>query len=363
MDINKIKLNIANDGRYLANINSISYLISIDVYTILYELKNKKNSKEIYEVLKNKGKNYTVKEITEVIENTLPKLFNDSIKIENPVKKIFILCNSKVFKKYNKYTDWCFKYKTFYILILLLLLFSVIFIFKNKLLFNDIFQLKKEWIITFIFTFLIMFIHEVGHTLAAIKFELEPPKIGFGIYFIYPAMFTDLTEAWRLGNKERIIINFSGMYFQLFLNIFLIFLFYIDLFNNFYIFSFIFTNLMIIFFNLNPLFKFDGYWIFSDYYNLPNLRSRGTNYIVNLFKKKKYEEEKIVKIYSFTYVFFMIFVWIFLIINFYNSIKTLLNNNIKFEDKYKSIFIIFIVFFVLFNLIKPLIKKYVKKIF
>lgn len=360
MNFNSINIIKTNDGRYLATINEINYLISEDVYTIIKEKKEERSIEEIKETLNINGKNYTNDQISELIEEKLPRLLKENFKIDNPVKNLGTVCETTVFKKFRLITDKLFLSKLFYVLFLSQLFFSLFFIYKNSLFFDSIFQIKKEWFVTFLFTFFIMFIHELGHAIASIKFEIKPPRIGFGYYFIYPAMFTDLTEVWRLNKQDRIIINLSGMYFQLFTNSILILFFYLNILDNFFIFSFIFSNLMIIFFNLNPLFKFDGYWIFSDFFNLPNLRTRANSYLIRFFKREVSEETKLIKFYAFSFLLFMVLVWIFLSLKFYTSIRTLCNMNIEFQNKISSLLTITLILLIIYNFLKSKFKKNVK---
>ncbi len=360
MNFDSIIIIKTDDGRYLATINEINYLISQDVYTIIEGKKDKKSIDEIKKTLNKNGENYSNDEISEVIEKKLPQLLKENLKIQNPVKNLGTVCETTTFKKYRKILDKLFLSKTFYSLFISQLFFSLLFIYLNSNFFDSIFQIKIEWFITFLFTFFIMFIHELGHAISAIKFDIKPPRIGFGYYFIYPAMFTDLTEVWRLNKQNRIIINLSGMYFQLFINTILIMLFYLNVLDSFFIFSFIFSNLMIIFFNLNPLFKFDGYWIFSDYFDLPNLRTRANTYLIRFLKKEECEEKKIIKIYAFSFLVFMITVWVFISYKFYNSIIVVSNINIKFHDKISSIITLILILLIIFNFLKSKFKKNVK---
>lgn len=360
MDLSAINIIKTNDGRYLATINEINYLISEDVYTIIKEKKVERSIEEIKETLNINGKNYTNDQISELIEEKLPRLLKDNFKIDNPVKNLGTVCETTIFKKFRVITDKLFLSKLFYVLLFSQLFFSLLFIYKNSLFFDSIFQIKKEWLVTFLFTFFIMFIHELGHAIASIKFGIKPPRIGFGYYFIYPAMYTDLTEVWRLNKQDRIIINLSGMYFQLFTNSILISFFYLNILDNFYIFSFIFSNLMIIFFNLNPLFKFDGYWIFSDFFDLPNLRTRANSYLISFFKRENREEKKTIKLYAFSFLVFMITVWILLSLKFFISIRIISNINIEFHNKIGSVITILLILIIIYNFLKSKFKKNVK---
>jgi putative peptide zinc metalloprotease protein len=56
--------------------------------------------------------------------------------------------------------------------------------------------------------------HEIGHATACRYGGAEPGKIGFGIYLVWPAFYTDVTDAYRLGRWSRIRVDLGGVYFN-----------------------------------------------------------------------------------------------------------------------------------------------------
>jgi putative peptide zinc metalloprotease protein len=122
-------------------------------------------------------------------------------------------------------------------------------------------------------TCLIALIHELGHAAACAWYGLRPGEIGFGLYLVFPAFYTDVTKAWRLQPSRRAVVDAGGMYFQIILIAAAVPLAH-ALNDDRMLFAFVLYNLYLIFHNLNPLFKMDGYWIFSDLAGLPNLHKR-----------------------------------------------------------------------------------------
>ncbi|MDQ0497132.1 site-2 protease family protein [Paenibacillus brasilensis] len=55
--------------------------------------------------------------------------------------------------------------------------------------------------------------HEFGHVVAAYRYGIRPRDIGIGLYMLVPVMFVDLSEAWKLPRKQRVVIDFAGIYF------------------------------------------------------------------------------------------------------------------------------------------------------
>jgi len=116
-------------------------------------------------------------------------------------------------------------------------------------------------------------LHELGHAAACAWHGVPAGEIGFGLYLVFPAFYTDVTKAWRLNRLQRAAVDLGGIYFQLILVLLLVpvaravggsgFLPFLIL-----------CNFYMILQNLNPLFKMDGYWLFSDLAGLPNLHQR-----------------------------------------------------------------------------------------
>ena len=94
-------------------------------------------------------------------------------------------------------------------------------------------------------------------------------------------MYTNTTNAWKLDKIKRIKVNLGGIYFQLIINLALILLYYVIPFQNFLL-SLLIMNTASIVASFNPFFRYDGYWIFSDYFNLQNLKEKSTSLIQNL---------------------------------------------------------------------------------
>ena len=59
-----------------------------------------------------------------------------------------------------------------------------------------------------------MLFHECGHAAACRYGGARPGVIGMGIYVLWPAFFTDVTDAYRLGRAGRIRTDLGGVYFN-----------------------------------------------------------------------------------------------------------------------------------------------------
>ena len=168
--------------------------------------------KEILEYLQ-KG----VQSVDEISENLYNKhnLTIDSNSISITKEKIDVFFSQKtsnnfirIFKLLNpnkinfKYLEFLFFNKVFYSIFFVTLLLNTYFAFflKNSLL-NT-----QETIIWLLYTLLILFLHEIGHSVSAQKFNVNSKEIGVGIYLIFPVFYINLGESWKLEKSKRIII-------------------------------------------------------------------------------------------------------------------------------------------------------------
>ncbi len=129
------------------------------------------------------------------------------------------------------------------------------------------------------------FFHELGHASACRWAGVGHGGIGISLYINIPVLYTDVTPAWSLSRRNRFFVNMGGAYFQCFLLLALLcayvltaspFAYYLITILNI---SFIVT--------LNPLFKFDGYWILSDLLGIPNLRARSKKILLSVFTGRR----------------------------------------------------------------------------
>lgn len=125
--------------------------------------------------------------------------------------------------------------------------------------------------------------HELGHASACKHFGIRHGGIGFGLYLNFPVLYTDVTEVWRLRRANRCIVNLAGVYFQMYILLALLALFYVT--GSDTVRYMILTLNLGFIMTLNPFFKFDGYWIASDVLGIPNLRNRSKELLNYLYSR------------------------------------------------------------------------------
>lgn len=143
----------------------------------------------------------------------------------------------------------------------------------------------------FIFILLIALkvLHEFGHACACKHFGGHVPEMGIFMVVFAPLAYVDATASWGFSSKrERIIVGLGGMYFESIIAALALFTWALTapglLHDMAYNVIFL-AGVATVFFNINPLMRYDGYYILSDLLEVPNLRSRAVTYVQSLLKR------------------------------------------------------------------------------
>ncbi|MBI2838104.1 MAG: M50 family metallopeptidase [Acidobacteria bacterium] len=126
-------------------------------------------------------------------------------------------------------------------------------------------------LIVYVAANLIRVLHELGHATAARRYGASVKEIGVGVYLFMLVAYTDISDAWKLPRWQRVVTDFGGVYIQLLISIFLIIAF--GLHSSSLVFFLLMVNTVSFLVILTPFFRLDGYWLFSDIFGIPNLRS------------------------------------------------------------------------------------------
>jgi len=104
--------------------------------------------------------------------------------------------------------------------------------------------------------------HEFGHA-AALKYGGGRVRgMGAGFYLVYPALYTDATDAYRLGRWARVRTDLGGFYFHLIFALGLVGL-YLSTGWEFLLLAVLLITLDIVY-QCMPFVRFDGYWALAD---------------------------------------------------------------------------------------------------
>jgi putative peptide zinc metalloprotease protein len=114
--------------------------------------------------------------------------------------------------------------------------------------------------------------HECGHAAGCRYGGARPGKIGVGIYLVWPAFFTNVTDSYRLSRAGRLRTDLGGLYFNA---IFMLALagIYVATSSEVLLLVIAVTHLEMLE-QLLPFARFDGYFILSDLVGVPDLFAR-----------------------------------------------------------------------------------------
>lgn len=185
---------------------------------------------------------------------------------------------------------WLFS-KTATILFLLLIGAALLLVgsnlteFRSKLpQFQQFFGLNNLVYMAFVL-FVTKTIHEFGHGLVCKHFKGECHEMGFMLMVLTPAMYCDTSDSWILPNKwHRIAIGAAGMWLEVVMAAACTFIWW---YTNPGWLHYLALNVMFlssvatIVFNINPLLRYDGYYMLSDYLEIPNLSQKANQALVD----------------------------------------------------------------------------------
>jgi putative peptide zinc metalloprotease protein len=136
---------------------------------------------------------------------------------------------------------------------------------------------------------IIKVIHEFGHGLTAKHFGGEVHEMGMLFLVLTPALYCDVTDSWLLPSKwKRIWISAAGIYVECFLASIATFVWWNTeqgLWNSLSMATMFICSVNTIMFNANPLLRYDGYYVMSDWLEIPNLRTKSTQFFAYLFQE------------------------------------------------------------------------------
>jgi putative peptide zinc metalloprotease protein len=114
--------------------------------------------------------------------------------------------------------------------------------------------------------------HEVGHATACRYSGARPGLIGFGIYIVWPAFYTDVTDAYRLGKVGRVRTDLGGIYFNAIFALAITGLYLVTGLEPLLI--VVLMQHLLMFYQFMPFLRLDGYYVISDLTGVPDLFAR-----------------------------------------------------------------------------------------
>ncbi len=137
---------------------------------------------------------------------------------------------------------------------------------------------------------LLKIFHEFSHAYTAKHFGNHIPTMGLAFIVLWPIPYCDVTDSWRMHSRhQRLRISAAGILTELIIAGISLFIWGISNNPTLSSITFVLSSLTLIstlLVNLNPLMRFDGYYIFSDLTGIDNLQFRAFNMTRWFYRRK-----------------------------------------------------------------------------
>ncbi|GJL80452.1 MAG: peptidase M50 [marine bacterium B5-7] len=148
---------------------------------------------------------------------------------------------------------------------------------------------SSNWIWIAVIWTALKLIHELFHGLVCKKYEGDVLEAGIIFILFAPIGYVDATSSWRFPSRwQRIHTAAAGMYIEFFIAGIAAWVWVQSepgLVNHVSWNVILVASITTLLFNANPLMKFDGYYIFSDLMDIPNLYGEGQRFVKHLFRR------------------------------------------------------------------------------
>ncbi|MEV0675660.1 hypothetical protein AB0I60_03960 [Actinosynnema sp. NPDC050436] len=111
--------------------------------------------------------------------------------------------------------------------------------------------------------------HEFGHAAAARYGGATPGAMGFGLYLLWPAFYTDVTDSYRLGRAGRLRTDLGGLYFNALVAVFTFGVWWLSEWDALLL--VVATQIVQMVRQLAPVVRYDGYHVLADLTGVPDL--------------------------------------------------------------------------------------------
>lgn len=150
--------------------------------------------------------------------------------------------------------------------------------------------LPQNWLFLGLVYVGLKLVHELWHGIVAKQYGAVVPEWGLQLLvFFTPLTYVDASGSWRFANRwHRIHVAAAGMFIELFLAALAVVVWVRTQpgFLNSIAYNTIFAaSTTTILFNANPLMRFDGYYILSDLLRIPNLATKGQQFMKWFWRK------------------------------------------------------------------------------
>lgn len=165
--------------------------------------------------------------------------------------------------------------------------------------------------------------HELGHGLTCKHFGGEVHEMGFLVLFFQPCFYANVTDAYMFSDKKhKLYVTFAGIIVEFFIGAIFCFIWLLTdpstAFNAICYQAMTVCGISSVLFNLNPLVKYDGYYAFSEWVDLPNLKQNSGDvtekWLQRIYKRKEdLEDDDLTKRERRIYIIYTICATLFIV--------------------------------------------------
>ena len=154
---------------------------------------------------------------------------------------------------------------------------------------------NSGWMLTMFV--LLKLIHELGHGITCKRLGGQVPEFGVMLLVLIPSPYVDASSCWAFPSKwQRMAVGAGGMIFEIGCAAIAAFVWLASpdgsLAKQLAYFAMLTASVSTILFNINPLMKFDGYYMLADWLEIPNLMQRSQQMLHYLAQKYAYAVER-----------------------------------------------------------------------
>ena len=262
--------------RYLLTVGDAYFLISFKARALVLALLHRPETRRHLEIAfaAEAGDYMPADRLIALAQQTLPSALFRGTALPIAAKPFlisWILLRPQPAARLAAHLGWLFKSQVVIVLVAIFVVMHAAVLQNAIHLVHDAWTIQETLALSILFLFSGL-VHELGHIAACHHFRCPHGGIGFGLYFIFPVWYADVTHAWQLQARRRAVIDLGGVYFQ---SILLIAVDAVALASgNPLALKLVWLVTFAMLFTLNPVFKFDGYWLLSDLSGLHNLHQQ-----------------------------------------------------------------------------------------
>lgn len=148
----------------------------------------------------------------------------------------------------------------------------------------------RYWLLAWVCFVPVKFIHEWSHALAVRRFGGQVREVGIGLLMFFPAPYVDASDANRFSSgRRRALVSAAGILSEMAMAAIALLVWIAT--EPGWIRDIAFTVAFIggvstLMFNANPLMRMDGYFVLSDWAQLPNLAVRSGQYWQHILQRR-----------------------------------------------------------------------------